>query len=1747
MSRMNRMNHMSDRKTSSKTYHKTTHGIRTDSLVLYNDIQKRCIQDHKQYIKSYIAHNTKKEIKDNYHRGIERYTAMKELMKDVTIHYPQIMSFMLNPQDSDASQDSLCQSIKNGSSEIQPEVNFAQGIQTGGNKQQMMQVIDKIKGMFESVKRIDTVKMKELTDELIKKLDNIDSKLDQIASDNQNIADPDTVVNNLSTVLTSLDKFDPTQSSYTKLTSAHDLYAPLKTFDEPDLASITTLSDVLSDLVHNYMDVIGMSPGLSELVKVVISKGSSKDIKDALIAQRSKTVSSDPHNIKPLINQIILKIDNTNQNVKFIDLRTQIFAEFIKPIMDGIETMMDSEKVNLINNRYTDTETQIDKKIKELEEVTAKLKTASDSTEKSLYGDSDNPMVVKKFASIRSNMLPKLREIVGMCELYTTVMKDGDKSSGKLSELLKKYTSINISTEPLYKKDIDKIFKRLLEHLNLYKTELKQHVPKSENLREHLTRFINECAKVDVNTKISIFNGKIADKQIGDFIEYYNKMMNTSEGKLIVDNLNIFMAEMWRQVVAKKLGLSNSVPARDLAAKGEVYCKDAENTNKMCTVIRELNVKKVKSFVAWKDDFSTVRPIFEDMLEKAYGYDVKLRESGGQLIQDLKKEELFINGLKTEIKDVRSARMFIHLYNQTMYSRDLIGLLSLGFTSGIRLIPYCYFLKDYTDRIYNNIFKDLNEHRDSKSQMLDDLIEKSLEISDPEALDMIYEPDFKKIKAAMKKEHGRQSSQFGGTINQIEKNIVALGNKKLILLNGVQKYKQEADRYIVTYNDVYSYTRYLILIATNQFFTENYVVYNYLNKGLIELYKRIVNNIIRDLDSGVSESHIIYIRKYYNVVVRRLYELLKNLSVFMTDSQDIIDIRNIDTTSLEIRNDMILLNYFKPIIESYNEIFQNQITIYARLNDIAGDIDYDSKVFVSDHEKFKTMGCGYDILSNASPSDLSALCLPSKTADIGMGGNSAIMWTKSDTCDAVASQQLSDQSTMFTEVFDTVNFPENGDISKYMTLETQLAKKKGVCVLTYGYSGTGKTYTLFGNRDKLGILQSTLVNISGLYKVKFRLFEIYGKGLPYDFYWNDTEAGVSRMAKIDHHIFHYKLQTANSMIEVQKNVADDLTKIYPSDFLNYIENKKTYLTINGTEVKNVFNNFATFTESIDKYRKGEKGTSDIKNIKRIRETPNNPESSRSILVYDFKLYVGEDSGDELKNEEDAVKFLIIDLPGREEIKQTYIEPYLENPLIKNMLKQGEDKTINLSPTKTVEANYAIERIRMIISCMALNPMALAVFHPRIIVDTINTEVLETRTSVYGNVNGKGDITEEYEINDKQAKLSLFVKLIDMKMYHTNHMKGFGYNTMFQILGVGAIYVIYRLIEQNRFDLLEKIYKNIVKIEINDVIDNAINKINTDINSEDLFQIIQGLVATRFKGEKTSKMLDELVRELTSSIPASGLTTLEYIDANKAEIIALKTDSDDHKIELIKSSLKKIINYDYLMTPLEGIYINENIIGLIKYLSERLIKDPTARTKIDVLNKNTVQQKKMILVEQRNVARCWLMSKSEDDMAQILQKNNPMKLTNLQKMFALFNIEDVYAKSYFPWSSEKRYFNNIYSSLYEFIPTLPNVLNKSFDSSSLGEDKLMIRFEQLVKQQRFLITAYTSDKIFNFDDPIITNILSPYIESDKKDAIHNKTAIKDYKLFYLFGNYDENQKTQFKCDHQIKLLKNTENFIKAIAH
>jgi hypothetical protein len=66
-----------------------------------------------------------------------------------------------------------------------------------------------------------------------------------------------------------------------------------------------------------------------------------------------------------------------------------------------------------------------------------------------------------------------------------------------------------------------------------------------------------------------------------------------------------------------------------------------------------------------------------------------------------------------------------------------------------------------------------------------------------------------------------------------------------------------------------------------------------------------------------------------------------------------------------------------------------------------------------------------------------------------------------------------------------------------------------------------------------------------------------------------------------------------------------------------------------------------------------------------------------------------------------------------------------------------------------------------------------------------------------------------------------------------------------------------------------------------------------------------------------------------------------------------------------------------------------------------------------------------------------------------------------------------------------------------------------------------------------IKSYESKKIFCFDNPIIKTILNPYLD-----------IIGDFKIFYLFGNYEKPMR-ELKCAQQYELLETTNNFIEAI--
>jgi hypothetical protein len=354
------------------------------------------------------------------------------------------------------------------------------------------------------------------------------------------------------------------------------------------------------------------------------------------------------------------------------------------------------------------------------------------------------------------------------------------------------------------------------------------------------------------------------------------------------------------------------------------------------------------------------------------------------------------------------------------------------------------------------------------------------------------------------------------------------------------------------------------------------------------------------------------------------------------------------------------------------------------------------------------------------------------------------------------------KSYKFTEVFDSQNFPNNSDMTSYMCLNTRLSGANSVCLITYGYSGTGKSYTLFGKQDDSGtiqgLLQSTLGKLDQLDKVYFRLFEIYGKGIPYPDYWYSIK-DKEEITKdnIYNYLYAYKLRLDESIkekISVEKpNIVKPeedgiefgvkLEKKEIEDFINLSnqanlstaqyklikENKEDimgYLEIPGGDIKSIFESFDRFTTKIEEMR--------IKK-QRVRETPNNNVSSRSILIYDFVLMIN------IEGKEKAVNFLIIDLPGREEIAPTFINKYVDkktNELLYTIISDGfkNDTTIKKDIIKNSET-YMSE-LKLMLECFTLNPVAVPIFSVEIMEDLLKREFKKFQSVI--NVEEKMEYT-----------------------------------------------------------------------------------------------------------------------------------------------------------------------------------------------------------------------------------------------------------------------------------------------------------------------------------------------------------------------------------------------------------------------
>lgn len=188
----------------------------------------------------------------------------------------------------------------------------------------------------------------------------------------------------------------------------------------------------------------------------------------------------------------------------------------------------------------------------------------------------------------------------------------------------------------------------------------------------------------------------------------------------------------------------------------------------------------------------------------------------------------------------------------------------------------------------------------------------------------------------------------------------------------------------------------------------------------------------------------------------------------------------------------------------------------------------------------------------------------------------------------------------FTSVYENTSTYDlyNG----FSDLTTKLLNGKNVLIFGFGFSGSGKTYQLVAAENNNAIVKQYLRTIGTSDKVtsiELKFKELYPKT---GAILEDGSVDTSQIEMID-----------NNALKAQAGITDDL-----------VFTKK-----GGKNINNFIKSFTDANEKITDAR--------ILNL-RITPTPNNPESSRSHIFYEFDITLNDDR---------SSKLVIVDMAGTE--------------------------------------------------------------------------------------------------------------------------------------------------------------------------------------------------------------------------------------------------------------------------------------------------------------------------------------------------------------------------------------------------------------------------------------------------------------------------------------------------------------------
>jgi hypothetical protein len=875
-------------------------------------------------------------------------------------------------------------------------------------------------------------------------------------------------------------------------------------------------------------------------------------------------------------------------------------------------------------------------------------------------------------------------------------------------------------------------------------------------------------------------------------------------------------------------------------------------------------------------------------------------------------------------------------------------------------------------------------------------------------------------------------------------------------------------RYNIRYSQFFNFQKYIVNYVSLRITEGGYSYYKYISKGSISFFDSLLtglNNILEKFNnySSLSVDDVNFLKKpKIKLFYARHYFMIKILQKFFSQLYTLWDEKQRDSNpntrkswdlSKQIKTDKYNLKYFF-LFNIFEEILMEYyMTLPAVANYIRINYIRDEPGMNIIFEKKNKNHLNVDALTKC----------------------------KEDQADGISKIK-------FVEIFDPENFKENSSIPLYMGLSYTLKKGKSILILTYGYSGVGKSYTLFGspkNKDTegpvQGMLQETLKNLGSGVNIEVKIFELYGLGVPYKFYWEDT-------TKFCHFIYAYKIleSTDKTLPQIE------IIKYDKNDFPTYLDKNANYNKLNN----NTIDNFTNIINRIDDIRK-EQG--------RIKSTLNNPESSRSIMIYDFKIDFGKEDG-----KSKPVNFVVMDLPGKEDIYQTYCRN--EDPNFKLKDDFIKHKTVKVSIYDIAKEKEARAKAAKAVSTKVVSTKA------------VSTKAVSVSASASASA-AQPVKPNVYKVESELTK----------KFYNSEIVKSMMYSNPLWLSMIPEIAEQFdsEQFTESKFDI-KKLFdppseysmKELESYNVYEIPPNPAQFIKKDKPTKHL--------ATNFFNDKDKDKDDipiskeKLKEKIISKEGQDALLRVRGL-GERALFKMVKLIKDGH-LDKLGEKLNNMLENEtarqkkYGYAGLEAIYINENILGLLQILANKVQKIKGNSNDIEVV---CLQEEKY-----KTIIRDY---KFDRPIGFKSDKNEKMITDN--EFFSQIEYLNRVEKNH-TLKIIKNTESNINSNSNKKTPSfnLDNVYDNMFRNNNVENIKDFR--EEEIKE---LIQNYDYNKIFNIKDPPIKKILEPYLET-----------IDNFYLFFVVTNNkkikkDSNGAEQLidTCDKQMQLLWDTRHFMSVI--